>query len=29
MAFGIGAVIQAGLTVFDRDGRIMQQRAAA
>jgi uncharacterized membrane protein YczE len=29
MAFGIGVVIQAGLTVFDREGRVMQQRAAA
>ncbi len=29
MAFGVGVVIQAGLTVFDRDGRIMQQRAPA
>ncbi|MCP4251535.1 MAG: hypothetical protein GY778_31240 [bacterium] len=29
MAFGIGAVIQAALSVFDREGRVMQPRAAA
>lgn len=29
MAFGVGVVIQAGLSVFDREGRIMQQRMAA
>ncbi len=29
MAFGVGAVIQAGLTVFDREGRVMQHRVGA
>jgi uncharacterized membrane protein YczE len=29
MAFGVGAVIQAALSVFDREGRVMQQRATA
>ena len=28
MAFGVGAVMQAGLSVFDREGRVMQRATA-